>query len=103
MRRFKFVLTDQTVAYMSIFVHSFVWQTQWFRARLMTHVLFLKMKLNARHANAKAIPAVASMEIVTVRERSTETTSLDGTPSYGTPPGKVKLIRKLEKIGEKVW
>ena len=54
----------------------------------------LKMKLNARHANAKAMPAVASMENVTVRERSTETSSLDGTPSYGTPPGKVKLMKK---------
>ena len=69
----------------------------------MTHVLSLKMKLNARHANAKAMPAVASMENMTVRERSTETSSLDGTPSYGTPPGKVKLMKKLEKIEERKY
>ena len=54
-----------------------------------TYFLFLKMQLNTRHATAKAMPAVARMEKMTVRERSTDTISFLGTPSYGiTPPGR---------------
>ena len=53
-----------------------------------TYFLFLKMQLNRRQATAKAMPAVARMEKMTVRERCTDTISFLGTPSYGiTPPG----------------
>ena len=54
-----------------------------------THFLFLKMKLNTRHTTAKTMPAVAKMEKMTVRERSTDTSSSVGTPSCeATPPEK---------------
>ena len=52
----------------------------------LAHVLFLKIKLNARHTTPKAMPAVARTEKMTVRERSTDTTSSVGTPSYGASP-----------------
>ena len=46
------------------------------------------MQMNMRHATAKAMPAVARMEKMTVRERCIDTISSLGTPSYGiTPPG----------------
>ena len=46
------------------------------------------MQLNVRHATAKAMPAVARMEKMTVTERCNDTTCSRGTPSYGiTPPG----------------
>ena len=53
------------------------------------------MKLNARHATAKAMPAAARMEKMTVRERCTDTeTSFSvGTPSYGAlPPGRWRVM-----------
>ena len=54
---------------------------------IATHFLFPKIQLNMRHATAKAMAAVFRMEKMTVRERSTDTTSSEGTPSYGiTPP-----------------
>ena len=54
----------------------------------VTYFLFLNMQLNMRQATAQAIPAVFRMEKMTVRERCTDTTSSEGTPSYGiTPPG----------------
>ena len=54
---------------------------------IATYFLFLKIQLNMRHATPKAMPAVARMEKMTVRERCTDTTSSEGTPSYGiTPP-----------------
>ena len=57
------------------------------------------MKLNARQATAKAMPAVARMEKMTVRERSTETSSTVGTPSYGiTPSGNWRVMGGLEKV-----
>ena len=47
------------------------------------------MQLNMRHTTAKALPAVARMEKMTVTERCTNTTSSLGTPSYGIrPPGR---------------
>ena len=55
---------------------------------IATYFLFLNMQLNMRHATAKAMPAVFRMEKMTVRERCTDTTSSEGTPSYGiSPPG----------------
>ena len=39
--------------------------------RFITHFLFLKMKLNARHATAKAMPAAAKMEKMIVMGRAT--------------------------------
>ena len=44
----------------------------------------MKIQLNARHATAKAMPAVARMEKMIVRGRSMDTSSSKGTPSYGT-------------------
>ena len=59
-----------------------------------TYFLFLNMQLNMRQATAKAMPAVARMEKMTVRERSTVTISFLGTPSYGiTPP-----VSKEERV-----
>ena len=46
----------------------------------------MNIQLNARHATAKAMPAVARMEKMIVRGRSTDTSSSKGTPSYGTRP-----------------
>ena len=67
--------------------------------RWMTYFFSLKMKLNTRHTTPKAMPAVARMEKMTVRERSTDTSFSVGTPSYGTrPPGKVEKIGKLEEV-----
>ena len=64
-----------------------------------TYFLFLNMQLNRRQATAKAMPAVARMEKMTVRERSTDTSFSVGTPSYGTtPPVKVEKIGKLEEV-----
>jgi len=55
---------------------------------IVTYFLFLKTQLNMRHATAKAMPAVATMEKMTVRERCIDTSTSRGTPSYGiTPPG----------------
>ena len=67
---------------------------------LITHFLFIKIQLNARHATAKAMPAVARMEKMIVRGRSTETSSSKGTPSYGTrpPAWKVKVVGELENV-----
>ena len=59
------------------------------KASLMTHFLFLKMQLNARHATAKTMPAVARMAKTIMRARSTDTCSCKGTPSYGiSSPGR---------------
>ena len=58
----------------------------------MTHFLFLKMKLNTRHATAKTIPAVARKKKMTVTEKCTVTTISIGTPSYNIPSGKVEVI-----------
>ena len=57
-----------------------------YAARFITHFLFLKMKLNARHANAKAMPAAAKMQKMTVTGRTTGITISQGTPSYGLRP-----------------
>ena len=66
--------------------------------RLVTDFLFLKMKLNTRHTTAKAMPAAARMEKMTVRVKSTGITSSVGTPSYGmTPPEKHD---KMEKVSD---
>ena len=46
----------------------------------------MKIQLNARHATAKAMPAVARMEKMIVRGRSMDTSFSKGTPSYGTRP-----------------
>ena len=46
------------------------------------------MKLNTRHATAKAMPTVARMAKMIVRERCTDTASSLGTPSYGIPSRK---------------
>ena len=55
------------------------------------------MKLNTRHATAKAMPAAARVEKITVREECTGITSSSGTPSYGvTPPEKKEKIGKGE-------
>ena len=64
----------------------------------MTHFLFMKIQLNARHVTAKAMPAVAKMEKMTVRGRSTDTSSSKGTPSYGTrpPAWKVEVVQEFE-------
>ena len=68
-------------------------------ARWVTHFLFLKMKLNTRHTTPKAMPAVARMEKMTVRERFTDTSFSVGTPSYGIrPPGQVETVGKLEEV-----
>ena len=65
----------------------------------MTYFFSLKMKLNPRHTTPKAMPAVARMEKMTVREGSTDTSFSVGTPSYGTtPPGKVEKVGKLEEV-----
>ena len=65
-------------------------------ARWMTHFLSLKRKLNARHTTPKAMPAVAKMKKMTVRERFTDTSFSVGTPSYGIrPPGKVEKVGML--------
>ena len=53
---------------------------------IATYFLFLKMQLNMRHTTAKAMPAVARMEKMTVTERCTDTISSLGTPSYGITP-----------------
>ena len=57
-----------------------------YAARCITHFLFLKMKLNARHATAKAMPAVAKMQKMTVTGRATGITISQGTPSCGLRP-----------------
>lgn len=55
-------------------------------ARFITHILFLKMKLNARHANAKKMPAVAKIEKMTETGTTTGITLSRVTPSYGIRP-----------------
>ena len=74
---------------------SVLWQTKHFlnrhqavvyAARCITHFLFLKMKLNARHTHAKAMPAAAKMQKMTVTGRTTGITISQGTPSYGLRP-----------------
>ena len=61
---------------------------QWcmYAARFITHVSFLKMKLNARHTNAKQMPAVAKIEKMTVIGRTIGITLSRVTPSYGIRP-----------------
>ena len=49
--------------------------------RFITHFLFLKMKLNARHATANTMPTVARMKKMIVREGSTDTSFSSGAPS----------------------
>ena len=46
---------------------------QWcmYAARFITHVTFLKMKLNERHANAKKMPAEVKIEKMTEIGRTT--------------------------------
>ena len=57
------------------------------------------MKLNARHTTAKTTPAVARMENMTVRERSTDKSFSVGTPSYKTaPPGNWRTMGELEEV-----
>ena len=57
--------------------------------------------MNARHATAKAMPAVARMEKMIVRGRSTDASSSKGTPSYGTRPPAWKVHRGGGKIRER--
>ena len=58
------------------------------------------MKVKARHTTAKAMPAVARMEKMTVRERCTDTSFSIGTPSYGgSPPGRWRVMGELEEVG----
>ena len=79
-------VSDQTTEF-SFRIHRHYAMTH--KASLMTHFLFLKMQLNAKHATAKTMPAVAKMAKTIVRERSTDTCSCKGTPSYGiSPPGR---------------
>ena len=70
---------------------------------LITHFLFIKIQLNVRHATAKAMPAVARMEKMIVRGRSTDTSTSKGTPSYGTRPSawEAEVVEELENV--KKW
>ena len=62
---------------------------------LITHLLLLKMKFNIRHATANAMPTVARMEKMIVREGCTDTATSIGTPSYGTPSRKGMVRGKI--------
>ena len=57
------------------------------------------MKLNARHATAKAMPAAAKMQKMTVMGRTTGITISEGTPSYGVgPPRAWRWWGELEEV-----
>ena len=58
---------------------------------MTTHFFFLKMKLNARHATEKVMPAIARIEKVTVRGTATVTSCSTGTPSCGIIPPRIQV------------
>lgn len=52
----------------------------------LSHILFLKWKLKARHAREKKMLTVPSREKTTVRPTEMDTSCSSRTPSYGMPP-----------------